>query len=872
MQAVCLKTNHLTAPIGMDGGKLFLSWQCCGGTFQTAYEIKIRIGEEILWNSGKVSGRNMHTETPVEVPFKTQGEWQIRLWDEKDQPGGWTAAPFETGLSQNDWQGMWVIPETEGASETDYEDAINTFAKAGWERVQAALEASGKGKAAPYQPHRPASYLLRTFAAPSGKAARLYITARGLYTAWLNGTRVGDAVLTPGSFTANRQLGAQTYDVTSLMQEGENELLIVLGDGWYRSTSGVDGDRNLFGSQTAVLFQLEVDGRAVCISDDSMQATQCGPIRQNDMQQGEVCDARLEGTLYGWHKVSTEPNTLPVTGMNTVPVREQEAFPGRLFQTPNGEAVLDFGQNIAGYVEIRVTAHAGQRIRLLCGETLDENGNFTQENFQDRARHKEGGTAQLLELICKEGENHYKPSFTIMGFRYALVDTDLDLTEAEFTAHAVYSEMPVTGQFECGNADVNQLVQNSIWSQKGNFCDIPTDCPTRERAGWTGDMGVFIDTGLTLMDCYPVVEKWLGECRLNQYPDGRMANIAPPTSFPGYMTPMLCMSAGWGDAAILVPYALYQRTGDRRILEDNYDMMQKWYTFLLGRAQQTTAEQQSGEYAKYTVLSGLDYGEWCEPGISPMQAMMNPRKSVGTAYLAYSGRLLSEIAGVLDKPEDSLKYRDIAEKARLAYREAFTENGKIISDRQCEYVRAIRFGLLSEEEKKAAADQLNRMILDNDCHLNTGFLSTPFLCDVLSHCGHKDTAFRLLLQDTAPSWLYEVKKGATTVWETWTGIDENGHPSESLNHYSYGAVCGWLFGGVCGIRLENQTLTIAPVPDPALGFAKAGYDSPCGRIESSWEYEGETVHYTITIPCNMTASVHLPDGRNLTLPPGTHTL
>ena len=337
-------------------------------------------------------------------------------------------------------------------------------------------------------------------------------------------------------------------------------------------------------------------------------------------------------------------------------------------------------------------AFDGDADRCLC---VDEKGNFTQENFQDRNRHKEGGTAQLLELVCKEGENYYKPSFTIMGFRYAKVETDIDLTGAEFTAHAAYSEMPVTGSFACGNADVDQLVKNSVWSQKGNFCDIPTDCPTRERAGWTGDMGVFIETGLTLMECYPVVEKWLAECLLNQYPDGRMANIAPPTSRPGYMTPMLCMSAGWGDAAILVPYALYKRTGDRKILADNYQMMQKWYAFLLGGAQQTTEEQQTGAYAKYTVLNGLDYGEWCEPGITPMQAMMNPRKSVGTAYLAYSGRLLAEIAQALGKAEDAAQYRDTAEKAVKAYRAAFTNNGTITSDRQCEYVRAIAFALLA---------------------------------------------------------------------------------------------------------------------------------------------------------------------------------
>ena len=791
MQATNLKTNHLTQPLGIDAGTLFLSWQCAEGVRQTAYEIEVTAGAETLWASGKILSSVMRTETPTPVPPKTQGQWRIRLWDENDQPGAWSEAVFETGLPFADWQGVWVCPETE-EPDIDCTDAINAFAKPNWEQKQAALEASGKGQAQPYQPHHPASYLRKGFTAPAGGSKRLYITAKGLYTAWLNGKRIGDMVLAPGSFTADKHLGVQTYDVAALVREGENELLIALGDGWYRSTSGVDGDRDLFGKELAVLFQLEVDGKAVCVSDDAMEATQCGPIRQNDLQQGEVYDARLEGELTGWHGVRTAPNTLPLIGMNTVPIREQETFTGRLFRTPNGETVLDFGQNMAGYVEMKLTAHEGQKIHLLCGETLDENGNFTQENFQDRNRHKEGGTAQLLELICKEGENHYKPSFTIMGFRYAKVETDIDLTGAE--------------------------------------------------------------------------------CRLNQYPDGRMANIAPPTSRPGYMTPMLCMSAGWGDAAILVPYALYQRTGDRKILADNYEMMQKWYAFLLGRAQQTTEEQQTGEYAKYTVLNGLDYGEWCEPGITPMQAMMNPRKSVGTAYLAYSGRLLAEIAVVLGKPEEAVQYRDTAEKARLAYRAAFTDHGKITSDRQCEYVRAIAFGLLDEAESQTAADQLNQMVLDNGCHLNTGFLSTPFLCKVLAEHGHTDTAYKLLLQDTAPSWLYEVKQGATTVWETWTGIDTNGHPSESLNHYSYGAICGWLFGGVCGIHLAGQTLTIAPTPNPALGWAKAVYDSPVGRIESGWQYAGDAVTYTITVPCNLTAEVALPDGRKLTLQPGTHTL
>ena len=599
MRAINLKTNHLTAPVGIDAGPLFLSWQCADGVRQTAYEIEVTANNKTVWQSGKVQSSAMHADTPAVADSRVRGAWKIRLWDENDVPGAWSEARFETGLAQCDWVGEWVDPETEPI-DIPGDDAINAFARPNWERKQAEKEAAGKGAAESYKPHRPASYLRKSFTASKGEA-RLYITAKGLYAAWLDGKHIGDMVLAPGSFTGNKHLGAQTYDVTALLHEGENELLIALGDGWHRSTGGVDGDRDLFGDTLGVLFQLEVDGKPVCVSDDTMQATQCGPIRQNDMQQGEVYNAQLEGELTGWHGVRTYRDDLPITGMNTVPILEHEAFPGKLLQTPNGETVLDFGQNIAGYVEITLIAHTGQKVKLTCGEALDENGNFTQENFQDRNRHKEGGTAQMLELVCKEGKNHFKPSFTIMGFRYAKVETDADLTDAVFTAYAVYSDMAVTGAFTCGNDAVNRLVKNSVWSQKGNFCDVPTDCPTRERAGWTGDMGVFIETGLTLMDCYPVAEKWLAECRLNQYPDGRMANIAPPNARPGYMTPMLCMSAGWGDAAILVPYAMYKRTGDRKILADNYEMMQRWYAFLLGRAQQTTDEQQGGDYCWVSV-------------------------------------------------------------------------------------------------------------------------------------------------------------------------------------------------------------------------------------------------------------------------------
>ena len=322
----------------------------------------------------------------------------------------------------------------------------------------------------------------------------------------------------------------QAYEVSELLREGENEITVTLGDGWYRGNNGIDGSHNLSGTDLALLCQLELGRKAVLISDERWQASQSGPIRKNDMELGEEYDARME-KIRDWHGVTVRDFGLKnLVATDSVPVLEQERFVGRLITTPNGETVVDFGQNLAGYTELRVTAKAGQMVTLWHGETLDENGNFTQANFDPGARNKNGGIPQKLVYTCKEGLNVYKPRFSIFGFRYAKVETDADLSGAAFTAIAVYSEMPQTGFFACGNADVNRLFLNSLWSMRSNFCDIPTDCPTRERAGWTGDAGAFAPTAVYLADCWPVLRKWLAECRLAQ---GKASPISRrPTTSP----------------------------------------------------------------------------------------------------------------------------------------------------------------------------------------------------------------------------------------------------------------------------------------------------------------------------------------------------
>ncbi len=709
---------------------------------------------------------------------------------------------------------------------------------------------------------QPASYLRRTFTAKKADEARLFVTCHGLYEVYINGERVGDFVLAPGTGDYKKRLTVQCYDVSSFIKAGENEILVIIGDGWYRGSVGIDGLTNYYGTDIALLAQLEADGEVILKTDETWEASQKGPVRENDLQQGERYDARME-TIESWHGV-----TLPafdfsnLTATESVPILEQERFEGKLIKTPNGETVIDFGQNLAGYTELSVTAKAGQTITLRHGETLDENGNFTQKNFDPGDRSKNGGIPQKITYICKDGLNVYKPRFTIFGFRYAKVETDIDLADAAFTSVAVYSKMPQVGFFECGNADVNRLFMNSLWSMRSNFCDIPTDCPTRERAGWTGDAGAFAPTAVYLADCYPVLRKWLGECRLAQGEDGLVQNIAPVNNSGSMISNMLQGSAGWGDACILVPWALYEAYGDEEILRENYDMMTGWMNYCEKRAGKTRVHNLINPFHKYLVDEGFHFGEWCQPDVdntdTMKKTMMFGAPEVATAYYFRSAALMAEISKILGHKEKAQHYAEIAINARKAYRFTCTDNGTIKSDRMCEYVRPLAFGLLKKNEVPNAIDELVQLVENNKYHLNTGFLSTPDLLSVLADNGRADIAYRLLLQDECPGWLYAVKKGATSIWECWDGVRPDGTVHDSLNHYSYGAVTGWLFSGACGISLKGRELSITPHPGRELGFAKASWDSPAGRIESSWVYEEDRIvfHFHVPVP----AMITLPNG------------
>lgn len=841
MDAVNLKTEHMKNPIGLGISAPLLSWNCTNGMRQTAFEVSANCKGKEVWNSGKVQSGRMHCLYGAQARSRQKIQWRVRLWDESDVCGPWSEyADFETAFLSHDlWRAKWIDPE---------------------------------GKIDP-RLRQPASYLKKHFYVDKIGTARLYITCHGIYAAYINNRRAGEHVLAPGTGEYHVRLPYQTIDVTELIHPGENEILVKLGDGWWRGGNGISGVRNLYGTKPALLCQMEIDGACVLVSDETWQASQDGPVRTNDLQLGEVYDANFN--LKEWQGVTVRPfGYKNLVCSNSVPIREQERLTAKLLITPKGEKVLDFGQNMAGYVEFSVSAKKGQHIVLTHGEMLDRDGNFSDENIA-AGRNRKEPLHQKVEYICKEGLNHYKPEFSVFGFQYVKVDTDVEIAPENFVAHAVYSDMEITGTFTCSDQRVNKLVQNTLWSQKSNFCDIPTDCPTRERSGWSGDAGVFVDTGLYLADCYPVFRKWMAEFGAAQAPGGKPSNIAPRCGNPDFFSRLFEGSAGWGDACILVPYALYRFYGDTKILEENYETMKKWLQFSEKRAHASRpgAWFKKNPYRKYTVDTGIHWGEWLEPNTDmaayTKEIFLHGAPEVATAYYSYSSRLFSEIAALLGRTKDAKKYGKIADNAKNAYRYTQLPTGRISSSRQCRYVRPLAMGLLQPEEAVQAAADLNALVMQNGCHLNTGFLSTPYLCRVLADYGYSDTAYGLLLQSTSPGWLYAVEQGANTVWESWEGnLAEAGNAS--LNHYSKGAVVAWLFDGVCGINIKGQDLVIAPKPNRLLSFASAEYASPVGLIKSGWRYSEKGLEFEVTVPANVNGKIQLPDGTEYALAAGMH--
>ena len=849
MKAVRLRTEYLVNPIGIDIVAPRLYWNAEGGTKQTAYQIIAKSGGKIIWNTGKVASSRMTHILYEGQPLHSREKvyWSVKLWDENGEGGEMSTGSFEMGLLENtDWEAKWITGNYKVKKSERY--PVDCFRK----HLSITREV---------------------------KSARLYVTACGLYEARLDGEKIGNYCLAPGHTDYRKRVQYQTYDVTELLSVGDHTMTVQLADGWYRGGCGAWGTRNQYGTETKLLAQLEIsyaDGkRDLIVTDESWVWSNDGPIRFADNKDGEVVNANREPSYSGKAK-ATNHQVIP-TASNNVSVTEHEQFTPTVSKSPNGKWLLDFGQNIAGYISFRIQAKASQKLTFRFGELLDEEGNLTLKNIQCVSKEKASPLQQII-YTCREGWNDYKTTFAVFGFQYAEVDTDIELQPEDVTAIAVYSDIAQTGFFESSNALLNRFVDATVWSTKGNSLDIPTDCPTRERHGWTGDAQIFFETANYLFDYAAFSKKYLKDVYDWQKKDGRLPQIAPYGGVDFYMWTMNG-SVGWSDAGILIPYRFWKLYGDKQILIDYYDRMKRYAGFMMNRCGKLGLMAKplgiKGEAKKYAVNAGQSYGEWAEPkDVYPndWKDMVAPHPEVSTAYTSYVLGCMAEIAEELGYTEEAALFRKYSEGSRKAYQAmAELSDYSLDTDRQARLVRPLAFDLLNEEQSEYARKRLVQALENYGWRLGTGFLSTPLILDVLASYD-LDAAYRLLENEEMPGWLFMPKNGATTIWESWEGTQAQGGIA-SLNHYSKGAVCEWLFKTMCGIRIDGENhFVIAPKPGGSLTHAKAVYHSIYGTVECGWEKTEEGYLFRISIPANTTATFILPEGEQVELEPGERIL
>lgn len=666
------------------------------------------------------------------------------------------------------------------------------------------------------------------------KTAMLSISATGVYEARINDERIGEFILAPGVTSYKSRLQYQTYDVTDMLQS-DNVLSICLGKGWYRGRISAN-DKQINETDGAVIAELVItynDGSEQRIITDSSWHVSTSRILFSDIYDGESYDASAEIEDIGnaVENDSISKSTLIPQEGETVSEHER-IKPVKVFTTPKGERVIDFGQNIAGYVSFEVTANKGDKIAISHAEVLDSEGNFYTENYRS-AKAK-------LEYICRDGQQTYKPFFTFYGFRYIRLDEyPGEVNPDDFTAIAIYSDMRRTGYIETGNAKINKLFENTLWSQRDNFIDIPTDCPQRdERMGWLGDAQVFAKTACYNYNAKKFFGKWLGDLRAVQRENGSV-----PDTVPNFWL-LSRSSTAWGDAMTVIPWQLYLMFGDKNDLEVNFDAMKRWVDFMtndsLDKYLWTCADDSDKMWRKH-------YGDWLAlDAPSGSYRGITPDNFIASAFYAYSTELLIKAGKVIGK--DMTEYEELYKNIVNTFKKTFTSYTT-----QTECVLALHFNLTDDKEQ--TAKQLNDMIISNGNKLKTGFVGTPYLLYALSNNGYVETAYNLLLQEEYPSWLYEVNHGATTIWEHWDGIRDDGtfwsSDMNSYNHYAYGSVVDWVYSVAGGIRPDSagfKRAVIAPLPDKRLGGLEMSYETAYGKITSKWIYEGESVRYEITTP------------------------
>jgi alpha-L-rhamnosidase len=868
-----LRIEHLDEPLGLLTRSPRMSWRLpTGAGLQLAYRIRTDNG----WDTGWV-GDHHHVLVPYAGPELRSAQrvtWRVQVDTDLGRSDWSEPAWFETGLlDAEDWTAGWIEP--------------------------------GRMPEGPAG-QRPATLLRVGFdVARPVVSARLYATAHGVYEAFVNGHRAGDAELAPGFTQYDSRLQVAAIDVTDAVRPGANALGVILADGWYRGQIGITRSGDQWGTRTALLAQLHLihdDGTTTVVGTGPDWRSSVGHIAAADLIAGEHVDLRR--LPRGWDRVGFDGSgwdpVTPVAGSAAELVdspapqvrRVQEIIPVAVHRLENGRQIVDLGQNINGWVRLTDLGPAGTTITLRHAEWLGTDGDVTTDHLRpDLPFLPHPLPAGQVDSVVSAGrpDDVFEPRRTTHGFRYVAVDGHPgSLTPADVRGVVVHTDMRRTGWFSCSDERINRLHDAAVWSLRDNACDIPTDCPHRERAGWTGDWQLYVPTAAFLYDVAGFSTKWLRDVAADQWPDGTVANISPTAPAEGRHSPIaeLNGSAGWGDAAVIVPWELYRVYGDLRILDELWPTMVRW----LDRTERIAREQRHPDrvvrrpvpapHEQYVWDSGFHWGEWLEPGaaVDDLDALAAADKGdVATAYYAHSARLMSRIAGLLGREADATRYRELADRVRAAWRaEYLGSDGRLTPDTQANHVRALAFDLVPTHLRAAVADRLAELVAAAGDRLGTGFLATPMLLPVLADTGHLDLAYRLLFSGGEPSWLTMIDRGATTIWEHWDGVDATGKPRESLNHYSKGAVISFLHRYTAGIQLVDdepayRRLEIRPRPGGGLTHVEAAHESPYGRIESTWSIVDDRLHLRVLVPAGTSAMVVLPDGETRVAGPGRHT-
>ncbi|MGG1516189.1 glycoside hydrolase family 78 protein [Paenibacillus oryzisoli] len=846
-----LRCESLHNPVGLGVTIPRFSWQLKSDgvhVIQRAYRLQVCCnsdsGEfnenELLWDTGRVeSERSVWVEyggKPLES--RQQYQYRVKVWDQHGQESAWSETAYlEMGLLHpSDWSAVFITPDS-----------------------------------ASIDPQAEEIFLLRkSFTVRSGvRRATIYATSLGLYELELDGERVGDWQYTPGWTSYRNRLQVQAYDVTNRIRSGVSHAIgASLANGWYKGNLAWQDQRNIFGDTRALLLQVHIDyadGTTDIVGTDGTWRASTGPILMSELYHGEIYDARMEKTGWtsatyddeNWTAVSEVKHAVDILVMQeNEPSRITERLkPVALLRTPVGETVIDMGQNMVGRLHLRLNLPEGTELTLQHAEVLDRDGNFYTGNLRN--------AKQTVRYTCKGGGEAYEPHFSFQGFRYVKVvgwpeETPLELER--FTGHVIHTDMEPSGTFECSHPLLNRLQQNIVWGQRGNFLDVPTDCPQRdERLGWTGDAQVFIRTAAFNYGVDAFFAKWLRDLKADQRSDGGV-----PFVVPHVLDEKAYSSAAWGDAAVICPWTLYICYGDRRVLEEQYESMKAWIDYM--RAQGDD---------EHLWNTGFHFGDWL--GLDAKEGSYigaTPKDLIATCFYAYSTGLFVKTAKVLGRHEDAEQYAKLYEQIVAAFeREFMTASGRLAAHTQTAHVLPLIFGLVEGSVRERLARTLAEYVQENNCHLTTGFVGTPYLCHALSENGYHELAVKLVQQESYPSWLYAIHQGATTIWEHWDGIKPDGtfwsDDMNSYNHYAYGSIGDWLYRVVAGLDLDEavpgyQRIRFQPRPDSGLTYAKAAYQSVYGLIRSEWQLgedeDGSSVTYEFELPPNTTAEVRLPGG------------